>query len=81
MASPQDGRKYPVAAEGSLQKEGSTPAPHTQPYPLNHEKVSLTISGCREGPWSGSPGWLATWREKEALVIVTGPILTVPTLC
>ncbi|KAM5333083.1 dol-P-Man:Man(5)GlcNAc(2)-PP-Dol alpha-1,3-mannosyltransferase isoform 2-T2 [Glossophaga mutica] len=27
----QDGRKYPVAAEGSLQKEGSTPAPHTQP--------------------------------------------------
>ncbi|KAJ8793894.1 hypothetical protein J1605_019158 [Eschrichtius robustus] len=32
-------RKYPVTAEGSLQKEGSTPAPHTQPYPLNHGKI------------------------------------------
>ncbi|XP_047731356.1 dol-P-Man:Man(5)GlcNAc(2)-PP-Dol alpha-1,3-mannosyltransferase isoform X3 [Prionailurus viverrinus] len=34
----QDGGKYPVAVEGSLQKEGSTTAPHTQSYPLNHEK-------------------------------------------
>ncbi|XP_045395759.1 dol-P-Man:Man(5)GlcNAc(2)-PP-Dol alpha-1,3-mannosyltransferase isoform X2 [Lemur catta] len=34
----QDRGEYPVAAEGSLQKEGSTPAPYTQPdrfYPLH----------------------------------------------
>uniref|UniRef100_A0A673UD00 Dol-P-Man:Man(5)GlcNAc(2)-PP-Dol alpha-1,3-mannosyltransferase n=1 Tax=Suricata suricatta TaxID=37032 RepID=A0A673UD00_SURSU len=34
----QDGGKCPVAAKGSLQKEGSTTAPHTQSYPLNHGK-------------------------------------------
>uniref|UniRef100_A0A8C2R9T2 Dol-P-Man:Man(5)GlcNAc(2)-PP-Dol alpha-1,3-mannosyltransferase n=1 Tax=Capra hircus TaxID=9925 RepID=A0A8C2R9T2_CAPHI len=34
----QDRGRYPVAAKGSLQKEGSTPAPHTQPYPLSHGK-------------------------------------------
>ncbi|GAB5576613.1 dol-P-Man:Man(5)GlcNAc(2)-PP-Dol alpha-1 [Prionailurus iriomotensis] len=36
----RDGGKYPVAVEGSLQKEGSTTALHTQSYPLNHEKKS-----------------------------------------
>ncbi|CAI9175459.1 unnamed protein product [Rangifer tarandus platyrhynchus] len=35
--------RYPVAAEGSLQKEGSTPAPHTQPYPLSHGKIVSTL--------------------------------------
>ncbi|XP_047731357.1 dol-P-Man:Man(5)GlcNAc(2)-PP-Dol alpha-1,3-mannosyltransferase isoform X4 [Prionailurus viverrinus] len=39
----QDGGKYPVAVEGSLQKEGSTTAPHTQSYPLNHEKIISTL--------------------------------------
>ncbi|XP_045395760.1 dol-P-Man:Man(5)GlcNAc(2)-PP-Dol alpha-1,3-mannosyltransferase isoform X3 [Lemur catta] len=38
----QDRGEYPVAAEGSLQKEGSTPAPYTQPYPLNHGKTAPT---------------------------------------
>ncbi|XP_045395762.1 dol-P-Man:Man(5)GlcNAc(2)-PP-Dol alpha-1,3-mannosyltransferase isoform X5 [Lemur catta] len=39
----QDRGEYPVAAEGSLQKEGSTPAPYTQPYPLNHGKIVSTL--------------------------------------
>ncbi|XP_029795630.1 dol-P-Man:Man(5)GlcNAc(2)-PP-Dol alpha-1,3-mannosyltransferase isoform X3 [Suricata suricatta] len=39
----QDGGKCPVAAKGSLQKEGSTTAPHTQSYPLNHGKIISTL--------------------------------------
>ncbi|XP_008060959.1 dol-P-Man:Man(5)GlcNAc(2)-PP-Dol alpha-1,3-mannosyltransferase isoform X1 [Carlito syrichta] len=35
--------KHPVAAEGSIQKEGSIPAPHTQPYPLNCGKIVSTL--------------------------------------
>ncbi|KAM7132787.1 dol-P-Man:Man(5)GlcNAc(2)-PP-Dol alpha-1,3-mannosyltransferase isoform 1-T1 [Molossus nigricans] len=36
-------RKYPVAAEGSLQEEGSTPTSHTQSYPLSHGKIVSTL--------------------------------------
>ncbi|XP_057356574.1 dol-P-Man:Man(5)GlcNAc(2)-PP-Dol alpha-1,3-mannosyltransferase isoform X2 [Manis pentadactyla] len=39
----QDGGKYPVAAEGSFQKESSTPAPHTQSYPLNYGMIISTL--------------------------------------
>ena len=74
MASPQDGGKYPVAVEGSLQKEGSTTAPHTQSYPLNHGKVSLALAR-----YSWGPGLLALvpgdlGEGKEVPVIATGPV-------
>ncbi|XP_023606384.1 dol-P-Man:Man(5)GlcNAc(2)-PP-Dol alpha-1,3-mannosyltransferase isoform X1 [Myotis lucifugus] len=81
--------KYPVAAEGSLQKEGSTPTPHSQSYPLSHGKplsplllpLALTTA-YRSFPPSSPPTSLASASAVLSTTSSTSGISThCPTSC